>query len=301
MTAAGTPIASAPQNVFQNTSQSPAGSYLSATTIVYPTMPYQGGAGFNFFERAYARGTAQDVAGSSSSASAAGFSFGPHQVLASFGAAPGTAGHIKVSWRNNAATVGPTAVTGVLVDIGDDGVPEVQQAAAGEFSIPFTFGPSGQVAVRVGNECRSNGDGTNNLVYAWTELWVAFQPDLTATCTFTNYGQGCAGVQAGGNQLVVGNTRTIFLLATGCFPSSPTIVAIGSQPLALPLPNGCALLSNAGSLALVPADAAGNATVSWSIPVTVTGTSFAQFLPIADVGGLLAIRASNGVRIDCSN
>ncbi|MEZ6035973.1 MAG: hypothetical protein R3F29_00740 [Planctomycetota bacterium] len=301
VTPAGTVIAGSPNSVFQVTSQSPSPDYLSATTIVYPTLSYQGGAGFNFFERANVRGSVQDEAGTSASAVATGATFGSHEVLATFSAAPGTVGHVKVSWRNNATTVGASGTTGARVDVGDDGVFEVDQAAAGEFSIPFTFGASGQVVVRVGNECRSRGDGTSATVYTWTEMWVGFQPDLTATCTFTNYGQGCAGVQAAGNELVVGNTRTIFMLATGCYPGSPAIVAIGSQQLALPLLNGCSLLSNAESLALVAADGAGNATASWSIPVTVVGTTFVQFLPIADVGGLLAIRASNGVRVDCTN
>ena len=42
------PIGASPLNVFLSTTQNVAGSYLSATTIVYPTMGYQGGAGFNF-------------------------------------------------------------------------------------------------------------------------------------------------------------------------------------------------------------------------------------------------------------
>ena len=37
-----------------------------------------------------------------------------------------------------------------------------------------------------------------------------------------------------------------------------------------------------------------------SAPVTAVGTTFVQFLPIADVGGLLAIRASNGVQLTCN-
>jgi hypothetical protein len=292
----GQPIGSAPQNVFLTTSQNVAGSYLSATTIIYPTTGYQGGAGFNFFERANARGAANEAAGTSASATQTGAVLGAHAVLAVFSAPPTTQGHIRVSFRNNAAVSGGT--TGASVDVGNDGVFEVNQANPGEFSLPYTFGASGQVTVRVGNLCSSNGNGTSSMIYTWTELWVGFQPDLTATCTFTNYGQGCAGVQAAGNQLVVGNQRTIFMLATGCFPSSPTIVAHGSQQIALPLPAGCALLCNAEGLALALADAAGNATWSWTTPVTTLGTTHVQFLPIADQGGALVLRSSNGVRID---
>jgi hypothetical protein len=64
---------------------------------------------------------------------------------------------------------------------------------------------------------------------------------LTANCTITSYGQGCSGVQA-----------------------------VGSQQISLPLPGGCALLSNAEGVALVSADAAG-----------------------------VAIAASNGVKVEC--
>ena len=294
----GQAIGAYPNNVFQSTSQSPGGSYLSATTIIYPTQGYQGGAGFNFFERANVRGNVGDAAGSSMSAAAAGAGFGPHAVLATFSAAPGTAGNIVVNWSNNSATAG---TAGAMVDVDDDGVIEVSQAAPGSFSIPYTIGASGQVVVRVGNECRSDGNGAGTMVYTWTEMWVGFQPDQTASCTFTNYGQGCAGTQAAGAELVVGSTRTIFTLATGCFPNSPAIVVIGSQQINLPLLNGCALLSSGDTFELAVADAAGNATASWSIPTTAVGTSFVQFLPIANVGGLLAIQASNGVRITCTN
>jgi hypothetical protein len=292
----GQAIASSPNNVFQSTSQTPGGDFLSATTIIYPTEPYQSGAGFNFFERANARGAIGDSTGTSSSAAAAGAGFGAHAVLAQFSAAPGTVGRVVVSWRNNGA-----GTTGVVVDIDNDGVREVSQSAPGEFSLPYTIGASGTFSVRVASECRSDGTGTGAMVYTWTELWVGFQPDLTASCSITNYGQGCAGAQAAGNELVVGNTRTIFMLATGCFPNSPAIVAIGGQSLNLPLLNGCSLLCVPETLAIAAADASGNATASWSIPVTVTGTSFVQFLPIADVGGQLVITASNGVRVDCVN
>lgn len=294
---AGQPIAGSPNNVFLNTSQSPTPAYLSATTIVYPTLPNQGGAGFNFFERAYARGTAADLAGSSPSAAAAGATFGPHAVLATFSAAPGTVGRIVVSYRTSAANVAGT--TGASVDIGNDGTAEFAQAAGAQWSSPVTIGPSGQLVVRVANECRSAGNGTATTVYTWTELFVAFQPDLAANCTFTNYGQGCAGVQAAGTELVVGTTRTILVLATGCFPSSPAIVATGSQQLGLQLPGGCSLLCNAEGVALAAADAAGNASTTWTLPITVVGTTFVQFLPVVDVNGALQLRASNGVRIDC--
>lgn len=292
----GRVIAGSPNNVFLTTNQSPTGTYLSASTICYPTQSYQGSAGFNFFERAYARGTAADAAGSSAASAQAGATFGAHAVLATFSATPGTVGRIVVSFRASAA---PGGTTGAAIDVGNDGTAEFAQAGAGEYSLPYTFGSSGQVAVRVANECRQVGNGTTSMLYTWTELYVSFRPDLTATCTIANYGTGCGGAQAAATELVVGGSRTIVALATGCFPSSPAIVATGSQQVGLQLPGGCSLLCNAEGIALSLADAAGNATATWTIPVTVVGTTFVQFLPIADQNGALVIRATNGVRIDC--
>lgn len=300
VTPQGTSIGPSPNQIFQNSSQSPSPNWLTATTIIYPTLGFNGGAGFNFFERATTRGAVGDSSGTSQSAAAGSATFGGHGVLATFAAAPGTAGNLVISWRNNLATVGANGTANCRIDIDNDGSFEVSQAAQQNFTFPYTIGASGTVDVLVENECRSDGDGQGTNVYTWTELYVSFQPDQTAQCSFTNYGQGCAGAQLAGNELVVGNTRTVFMLGTGCFASSPVVVVIGSQQVGLPLLNGCSLLSNADSLQLVSADAGGNATVSWNLPVTAVGTTFVQFLPIANVGGLLAIRASNGVQLSCN-
>lgn len=300
VTAQGQAIGSSPNQVFQTSSQSPSPDWLTATTIIYPTLGFGGGKGFNFFERATCRAAVGDSAGTSQSANAIGAAFGAHAVIATFGAAPGTPGNIVISWRNNLAAVGANGYADCRIDIDNNGTFEVSQNAAQNFSFPHTMGTSGQVDVLVSNECRSDGDGQGTNVYTWTELYVSFQPDQTAACSFTNYGQGCAGAQLAGNELVVGNARTVFFLGTGCFASSPVIVAIGSQQLAIPLLSGCSLLSNADALQLVVADGSGNATTSWTMATTVTGTTYVQFLPIADVGGLLAIRASNGVNLTCN-
>lgn len=300
VTAQGQTIGPYPSNVFQTTSQSAGSSWLSATTIVYPTQPYLGGVGLNVFERASVRGAVGESAGSSASAGPAGAAFGPHEVLARFAAAPGTVGEVIVSWRNNLDAVGPNGSGRCRVDVDDDGVAEFDQAAAEQFVFPYTIGASGTVDVRVANTCRSDGDGSGATIYTWTELWIGFRPSPTTACSFTPYGQGCAGVQLGGNQLVVGNTRTILMLATGCFPSSPVIVALGDQQLALPLANGCSLLCNAQSLELRTADAGGNATATWNLPASVAGVHNVQFLPLSGAGGVLTLRASNGVRIDCN-
>lgn len=292
----GQVIGTSPTNLFLTTSQSPTGAYLSATTICYPTQSYQGSAGFNFFERAYARGASTDVAGSSASTAAAGGTFGPHAVLANFQAAPGTAGRLVVSFRRSAANGGTASAA---IDVGNDGTTEFAATTGQQWSTAYTFGPSGQLAVRVANECSSFGASATTTMYTWTELSVTFQPDRTATCTITSYGQGCGGVQAAGTELVVGNTRTVVVLATGCFPNGVALVATGSQQLGLSLPGGCSLLCNAEGVAVVSSDAGGNATATWSLPTTVVGTTYVQFLPLADVNGNLVLRASNGVEVAC--
>jgi hypothetical protein len=292
----GQAIGASPNQAFLSTSQTVGSSYVSATTICYPTLATAAGAGFNFFERATARGSAQDVAGSSSSVLASAATFGPHAVLATFSVAPSTVGRVVVSFRRSAPNGG---VASARIDIGNDGTSEFAQTTAAEWSQSVTIGASGLLPVLVANECQSSGNGTTNSVYTWTELYVSFQPDRTASCTFTAYGQGCASAQLAGTQLVVGASRTVLMLGTGCFPQSPVLVAIGAQQAGLALPAGCSLLSSADSLQLALADGSGAATTSWTFPTTVVGTTYVQFLPLADQNGQLVLRASNGVSIDC--
>ncbi|MCR9245004.1 MAG: hypothetical protein NXI31_08220 [bacterium] len=292
----GTPIGAYPNNILLSTNQSPGGSYLSASTIIYPTLAYQGGIGFNFFERAYVRGGPNDRSGSSASAMQNGATFAPHAVLATFSAAPGTAGNITISFRNSGASTG---TLGAFLDIDDDGTREFDQSAAASFSVPYTFDPTGQVVVRVGNECQATGTGTSATSYAWTEVWVGFRPDLTATCNVTSYGQGCGGVTAVGSESVSNNVRTLTVDGSGCYANSPVIVATGSQQLSLPLLLNCTLLSNAEGVSLTTADALGDASISWTIPATLVGNQNIQLLPISTVNGALVLSASNGVEFDC--
>jgi hypothetical protein len=291
----GTPIANSPNNLFLMTSQSPTGVALSASTICYPTLPINGGIGVNFFERANARGATGDVAGSSASAQQTGATFGPHAILCTVHGAPGTIGKIQLSFRQSAAATG---TTGVLLDIGNDNTIELQSAAGVARDFPFTFGANGMVDVRVSNDCRATGDGTSTSHYSWTEIWVGFMPDLSATCTFTNYGQGC-GPQAAGGEVVIGRNRIVTMLVTGCFPNMPVVAVAGTQAINLPLLGGCSLLANALDISLLAADGAGNATDSWTVPVTMVGRTYHQFLPITLQNSALVLTASNGVRVDC--
>lgn len=249
----------------------------------------------NFWERASVRGATTDSAGSSASTSAAGATFGAHAILCTFRNAPGTAGRIRLSFRASAAATG---TTGVALDIGNDGTVELQSATSVLQDFPFTFGASGAVTVRLASECRTDGDGAGNWMASWTEAWIGFQPDLTATCTLTSYGQGCGPV-ATGSEMVMGTNRVLTMLVTGCFPNAPVIAVAGTQQLNVPLPGGCALLSNGTNISIVGADANGVATESWVVPATAVGTSWHQFVPIDLQNGLLVITASNGVRVDC--
>jgi hypothetical protein len=287
--AAGTPIGGSPTNLFLQTSQNTVG-YQSATTICYPTQPYQGGIGVNFFERAYARGDAAAQAGT-----VAGGGFAPHAILATFNAAPGTAGNLILQFRKQTAAGGRTSFA---MDVGNDGVLDAQGNQATTVTLPYTFGASGSVAVRVDNECFAVGNGSTSTMYSWTEIWIGFRPDLTATSTIAAYGQSC-GPTAVGSDLVVGNQRILTMLVTGCYPNSPVIAVTGTQANNLQLPGGCSLLCSGEAITLLNADATGLAAKTWSIPVTAIGTAFHQFLPITLSGGNLVITASNGVRIDC--
>lgn len=292
--AANTAIASSPNNLFLSESQNSTG-YQSATTICYPTLPYQGGIGVNFFERAYARGTATEQAGSSASPAAAGATFGPHSILCTFHAAPGTVGTIQLSFRAATALGGTTSFA---LDVGNDNVVEASGTQGTTVSVPFTFPASGSVDVRVDNQCHAVGNGTTTTHYSWTEIWCGFRPDLTATCTIATYGTGCGPVAAG-SELVLGSQRVLTTLVTGCYPNAPVIAVTGTQQLNLQLPGGCALLSSGEAITLLTADAAGLASKSWTVPATAVGTMFHQFLPVTLQGSSLVFQASNGVRIDC--
>lgn len=291
-----TPIGAWPNAVSLSTSQNPTGKFLSASTSIYPGLPYQDGIAFNFFERASCRGVAGEFAGSSASPAAAGATLGVHGVLATFAAAPGTRGNLRISLLANAGTNGTAHAT---VDVGNDSTIEFAQGTTGSLSIPFTFGPSGQVVVAVTNQTSVPGVGLSTFNRSYSDVSVGFWPDLTATCTFSTYGQGCGGVAAAGNELVNGPTRNLIVQATGCVPNSPAIVATGANQLNLPLLGGCSLLCTAESLLVLTADASGNLVQQWSVPSTLVGTIFVQVLPLTLVGGNLVITASNGVRIHC--
>lgn len=287
-----------PNHVALSTSQSPAGTgkFLLASTSINPTVAYQGGIGLNFFEHAYCRGDANDFAGSSNSATQSGATLGAHTVLATFSAAPGTVGEIRISLRTNPGTNGTVFAT---VDVDNDGSNEFAQGTGASVSIPYTIGQSGQVTVRVGNECNVSGLGVSTYNRAYSEIWVGFMPDLTATCNITSYGQGCGGVQATGSDQVTGPTRTLMAHVTGAFPNDPVIVATGSQQISLPLLGGCSLLCNAENVSLVTANGAGAATESWTLPATTIGTTYIQMLPVTLQNGSLVLKASNGIRAHC--
>ena len=291
--AAGTTIGYWPNGVSFSSSQYPNGKSFFATTSIYPTQPSYGGIGLNYFARAGCRGVAGDFAGTSNSANAAGATAGSHAVLATISAPPGTIGEFSISHLVNP---GNNGIATASVDIDNDGSIEW---SGGSTTIPYTFGASGQVTVRIDNRSWSPGVGTATYNSTFSDVSFWFFPDQTATCTITNYGQGCSGVQASATEIVAGTTRNLIALATGCFPSNPVIVASGSQQLGLPLLGGCSLLCTAETLEIITADAAGNATKSWSIPTTATGVTYLQMLPIDLQNGSLVLTASNGVRIGC--
>lgn len=296
VTAASTPVAASPNNLSLVATLN-TGGYASAITTAYPTQPYQGQIGVNFFERAYARGTSSEIAGTSASAAQQGASHGPHALRVTFQNNPGVSGKIVFSFRANASIGGVTAGS---IDVGADGTVEYSTTASGFRELPFTFGTAGSVVVKVTNECRIAGSGNAvDFMSAWTEMWVGFRPDLTATSTFTNYGTSCGGVSATGTDVVIGSNRVLTFLVTGGFTNSVVLSATGSQQLAVPLPGGCNLLCTAESVRLLQSDNLGNATDSYVLPSIAVGTTFHQFLPLNLIGNNLVLTASNGVRVSC--
>lgn len=291
----GTPIGAGAQRL-DLAARLDQGSYLSATTLAYPTQPYQDGIGLNFFERAYARGTTADVCGSSSSAAAAGAQFGPHALLLSFANLPGTRGKLVFQFRANAGTHG---TVGARLDLGNDGSFEAQLAATATREFPATIPQSGVLTVRVDNECRVSGSGNpNEFLSCWTELWVGFRPDRVASCTITSYGVGC-GPSAQASDAVIGSNRVVTFLVTNAFPNEPCVAITGAHAVALPLPGGCSILSSLEVATLLSADALGIATHNLVIPAITIGTSHHQFVPVRLVGQDLVIATTNGLRVDC--
>ncbi|MBK9385790.1 MAG: hypothetical protein IPN34_13350 [Planctomycetes bacterium] len=292
--AAGTPIGSS-NRLYVNALLSQ-GTYLSATTIAYPTQPFENGIGCNFFERAYARGAASDVAGTSASPAATGAQHGPHALLLSFQNTPGTAGKIVFHFRANPGTTGSTSGA---IDLDNNGTIEFRATQTATQEFPFTFGPTGSLDLRVLNDCSVRGTGnTSDFQSAWTEIWVGFLPDLTATSSFTSYGAGCSGAQAFGGDVLLGSNRVVTMLVSGAFPNDPVLGVSGTQPLNIPLPGGCSLLATVEVVTVLTADASGNATQTWTMPATLTGIAYHQFLPLSLQSGALVLRASDGVRME---
>jgi hypothetical protein len=292
--AAGTPVGSGPQSLNLST-RIDQGTYVSSTTIAYPTLPHDDGIGLNFFERAYARGATTDACGTASATGAAGAQLGPHSLLLTFADVPGTRGKLIFQFR---ASAGTTGTVGAALDIGNDGNFEVQAGAATTLEFSLTIPSSGALLVRVDNECHVAGAGSSSFQSCWTELWVGFRPDRTATCTISNYGQGC-GPAATGTDTVIGSNRVLTVLITSAFPQEPVIAITGANRIQLPLPGGCALLSSLDVAQLVVADANGLATHSMVMPATLVGTSFHQFVPVRLQGQNLVIQTSEGVQVAC--
>ena len=193
-----------------------------------------------------------------------------------------------------------TATVGGSVDIGNDGTVEFSTAAGASREFGYTIGASGSVTVRVTNECVVTGTGNpQDFASAWTEIAIAYRPDINSTCTITTYGNGCAGVTAAGTSSVLGTNRVFSFLVTGAPVNSTVIAATGVQRLNLQLPGTCSLLTNAVVVRLIPSDGVGNATDSFTAAASATGRTYHQFFPLDFVGNNLVLTASNGVEVDC--
>lgn len=268
-----------------------------SVTLAYPS-GFGARTGLNFFERSYCRGALTDRSGTSASATANGANWGGHSLLATFTSPTAIRGELQLSFRADTDTTG---TVGAALDIGNDGTVEFSASSGGSFTFPISLAANTPLVCRLTNQCEVTGTGNvNDFQYCWTELYFAFVEAQNTTCAFNNYGAGCGGATAAGADVTVGSQRVVTFVVNGAFPNMPVINAIGDQQLNVPLLAGCNLLCNAIDVSLMQADATGTAVESYTMPLTMAGRSFHQFLPIDIVGNTLVVRTTNGIDFACN-
>jgi hypothetical protein len=233
--------------------------------------------------------------GTSPSPAAAGATFGPVEVLGRLQFPPGTRGNVTITYsRVNPVLSGTaTIVNQGLIDIDADGTPEL--VAPSSVVLRRTVGANGELLVRIVMENHATTTGT---LISTCNFSASFVPDPPATCTITSYGTPCGGAQSSGSESSLGALRAITLLSSGGFARAPVVSTFGTQNSGPVLPGGCQLLNEASMLMLLTSDASGFATQVITVPVSAIGTLYQQFVPIDPA--TLAIRASNGLAIDCA-
>ena len=272
--------------------QSGSASLLAGAFSSYP--------GVNLVGDANARGDASDGAGSAPAASAQNSAFGAAAFLMRFSTPQATSGYLAFTWQT---VEQQTATVGATVDIGDNSSIEWTgtgtQSAMRSYSLPVQI-PAQGLVVRLAVQNLANGAGqTLGSSRAYVALRLRFVAASAFQCKVTPYGQGC-GPQLAGSVVTLGGQHVITLALTGGYPGSFALHAIGTQQINLNLGGGCALLSNAVFIGLEPTDANGDAVQILRLPVTTTGSSYHQYLPLAVQGGNLVLRASNGLKIEAS-
>jgi hypothetical protein len=231
--------------------------------------------------------------GTSPSPSAAGAAFGPVEFLGRIQAPAGTRGSLTLSYGRATLPASGAIVNQGLIDVGADGTPE--RITMGTGMVRRTIPANGELPIRFVIENHATTAAAS--ILSVCTLSVIFNPDPPATCTITAYGTPC-GAQSSGSESSLGGLRAITLLSSGGFAQAPVFSAFGTQNSGPVLPGGCQLLNEGSALMLLTTDAAGFAVQTITVPVSAIGTLYQQFVPLDP--STLAIRASNGLAIDCA-
>ncbi|MCB9892180.1 MAG: hypothetical protein H6832_07675 [Planctomycetes bacterium] len=234
------------------------------------------------------------IAGTTASPSNTAVVQGPHELLFEIKGRAGTRGLLEM-WASGIAQAGSGVKLGVDIDndqtIDFASVPSTTGSfdrAERSITIPasgllqFRIVTSASITLRSGYTVYKTG------------LSIRFTPGVA--CDIEAYGQSC-GPRLGGMSTTTGTQRSLTLALASSNPTTPTVLIIGNQRLALQLPGtNCYLHSNyIASLGFVT-DASGNAVQKFDFPANAM---FSLTLQDAMFPGLTSIETTNGLSVVC--
>lgn len=124
---------------------------------------------------------------------------------------------------------------------------------------------------------------------------AAPRAQVTDPAVVTPYGAGC-GVSVSAADTILGDGSHSIALQVHTQPNSLALLAIGFDPVNVPLPpTGCALLADPVVLWFAASNGAGDAGFQLAMPQSFTGSLFAQG---AELDAALAIQTSNGIELE---
>lgn len=174
------------------------------------------------------------------------------------------------------------------------------QYLGGDLGILFAH-PGSSLTTNTFLETTASSAGTHGVAMSAT-TFQAVTGTLNASFYVTRihygYGLGCPGT--GGRTPVLVQNRNVtgggaIRLAVGNAPANAgALFVLGFGHSAVPLPNGCTLLTQPGATNFALLDGNGRGAQIVNIPPTITGSFNAQVL-VLDAGGPLGFTASNAV------